>query len=244
MKWNMLLGTMVLGLGLCTQSFGFDLLDRMLGVNGGATQKCGCDGKGAHQKGDCDACQKGHGGLFGGHGACQKGDGKGCGDACQKDGCGDACQKGGKGHGRMSMLDSIFGCNKCCDSCKGGKGDACQKDDGCKGDACQKDGCGDACQKDGCGDACQKDGCKDGACQKDGCGDACQKDGCKDGACQKDDGCKDGACQKDGDVYQNGKDGAQKDTMKADAPVPPAPVVDPSAFLNSKRTVIQASVIR
>src|SRR5688500_7134322 len=37
MQWNMILGSMVLGLGLCTQSFGFDLLDRMLGASG-----CGC----------------------------------------------------------------------------------------------------------------------------------------------------------------------------------------------------------
>ena len=38
MKWNVLLGTVVLGLGLCTQSYGFELLDRMLGVN-----DCGCN---------------------------------------------------------------------------------------------------------------------------------------------------------------------------------------------------------
>src|SRR5687768_9046774 len=37
MKWNMLLGSLVLSLGLCTQGFSFDLLDRMLGANG-----CGC----------------------------------------------------------------------------------------------------------------------------------------------------------------------------------------------------------
>ena len=169
MKWNMLLGTMVLGLGLCTQSFGFDLLDRMLGVNGGATQKCGCDGKGAHQKGDCDACQKGHGGLFGGHGACQKGDcGKGCGDACQKDGCkGDACQKDG--------------CGDACQKDGKGCGDACQKGHGGLfggHGACQKGdgkGCGDACQKDGCGDACQKGGKGHGRMRMVGSGLGCQK---------------------------------------------------------------------
>ena len=30
MKWNIFLGTLVLGFGLCTQSYGFELLDRML----------------------------------------------------------------------------------------------------------------------------------------------------------------------------------------------------------------------
>ena len=39
MKWNILVASMVLGLGLSNQSFG-DLLDRMLGSNG-----CGCEQK-------------------------------------------------------------------------------------------------------------------------------------------------------------------------------------------------------
>ena len=34
MKWNVLLGTLVLAFGLCAQSYGFDLLDRMLGKDG------------------------------------------------------------------------------------------------------------------------------------------------------------------------------------------------------------------
>ena len=38
MKWNTIVGTIVLSLGLCSQSFGFDLLNRMLGSSG-----CGCD---------------------------------------------------------------------------------------------------------------------------------------------------------------------------------------------------------
>jgi len=38
MKRNIVFGSMVLALGLCAQSFGFDLLDRMLGANG-----CGCE---------------------------------------------------------------------------------------------------------------------------------------------------------------------------------------------------------
>ena len=38
MKIKMIVGFMVLGLGLCSQSFGNNLLDRMLGSNG-----CGCE---------------------------------------------------------------------------------------------------------------------------------------------------------------------------------------------------------
>src|SRR4029079_17127936 len=38
MRWNMLLGALVVSAGLSTQSFGFELLDRMLGLN-----DCGCN---------------------------------------------------------------------------------------------------------------------------------------------------------------------------------------------------------
>ena len=68
MKWNIIVGSLVLGLGLSTQSFGLDLLDRMLGVNyngccGKATccetkcadpaPSCGCDAPCAVS---CDPC--------------------------------------------------------------------------------------------------------------------------------------------------------------------------------------------
>jgi len=43
MKWNILVGSLVLGFGLCTQSFGLDLLDRMLGTNyNGCCDKATC----------------------------------------------------------------------------------------------------------------------------------------------------------------------------------------------------------
>ena len=37
MKWNILVASLVLTVGVCSQSFGFDLLDNMLGLGG-----CGC----------------------------------------------------------------------------------------------------------------------------------------------------------------------------------------------------------
>ena len=43
MKWNILVGSLVLGFGLSTQSFGMDLLDRMLGTNyNGCSDKATC----------------------------------------------------------------------------------------------------------------------------------------------------------------------------------------------------------
>jgi len=62
------------------------------------------------------------------------------------------------------------------------------------------------------------------------------------GACQK--GGKGKGHGKGGDPSQKSGDGTQKSNGKAEAPMPPAPVVDPSAFLNARRPVIQVSVIR
>ncbi len=212
MKWNILLGTVVLGFGLCTQSYGFELLDRMLGVGGGCGcghhQKDGkdgkCDGKnGHHQKDGKCGCR---GGLLGHH---QKGDGKN--GHCQKNGDGKNghCQKNGNG--------------KC--GCGGGLLGHHQKNGNGKNGHCQKDGNGKGhCQK-GCGGglldrlfACNR--CCDGGKGKG-----------------KGKGCDNGHSQKDGPDQKD--DGGKDDDVKA--PMPPAPVVDPSAFLQTRRPVIQAS---
>jgi len=184
MKWNILVASMVLGLGLSTQSFGFDLLDRMLGG-------CGCEAKGCA----ADCCQKD---------GVQKACDKGC---AQKDGKG-CCQKAGLGLGLLN------GC--------------AQKGDGC----CQKaDGKG-CCQKDG-KDCCQKDG--KGCCQK-ACGPSLLDRIFARRCCDAKGGKGDGKC--------DGKDGKAEVKVEAesdDAPMPPAPVVDASAFIHGQRSVVQAS---
>src|SRR5215469_3053996 len=43
MKWNMFVGALVVSLGLCSQSFGFDLLTRMLGRGGSCCQPSCCE---------------------------------------------------------------------------------------------------------------------------------------------------------------------------------------------------------
>ena len=48
MKWNILVGSLVVGLAMCSQSFGFELLDRMLGLN-----SCGGCGECAEEKQCC-----------------------------------------------------------------------------------------------------------------------------------------------------------------------------------------------
>jgi hypothetical protein len=164
--------------------------------------------------------------------------------------------------GLMGMFQKSCGCDA-----KGGK-DGCAQKDGCKG-ACQKDGCAQkdgckgACQKScrsplfslnlaqkGC---CDSKGGKDGCAQKDGC---CQKDSCAQkggkgscgpsllerifscnqlGSCKSSKGGKGDCCDGKGDKGDKSVD------VNADAPVPPAPVVDPSAYLNSQRRVVHAS---
>src|SRR4030042_1402373 len=52
MKWNMVVGALVVSVGLCSQSFGFELLDRMLGLN-----DCGCNS--CCQKAPSWGCDKG-----------------------------------------------------------------------------------------------------------------------------------------------------------------------------------------
>ncbi len=42
MKWNMVFGALVVSVGLCGRGFGFELLERMLGLN-----DCGCTSCGA-----------------------------------------------------------------------------------------------------------------------------------------------------------------------------------------------------
>ena len=45
MKWSMFVGALVLSMSLCSsqQSYGFELLDRMLGAGCGCEAACGCD---------------------------------------------------------------------------------------------------------------------------------------------------------------------------------------------------------
>ena len=41
MKWNFVVGSLVVALGISTQSFGFEVLDRMLGIGGCCEATCG-----------------------------------------------------------------------------------------------------------------------------------------------------------------------------------------------------------
>lgn len=168
MKWNMLIGSLMLGASLCTPSFGGGLLDRLLGLKGSGCDSSCCD-SGAAAAPSC---------------------------GCEINAC-DPCAK--KGCGLLSKL----------------KGPSC----GCEINACDPCGCDSGCGK------------KKGLLSKLFAKKACCDTGC-------DTGCTSGCSSCGGSATPAP---APAPAAASAAPMPPAPVVDPSAYLNSNRRVIQAT---
>ena len=218
MKWQMMVTSLVLGLGISTQSFGFELLDQMLGIGGR-----GCDSKCCDDHAGC--CAKKH---------------HGCEAKCAVDpGCG-VKSKGCCDRGRRSCASKRRGCchreAKCAvdPGCGVKRHGCCAKSNGCsaKGNGC--------CDK---GTSCCKRRCLLDAlfsckrCCNNGCA---SKSSCCEAKCAVDPGC----CVDPGCHVHPSCGGhpapAQKDGG-AKAPMPPAPIVDPSAYVPSKRRVVQVS---
>src|SRR5438876_310245 len=117
MKWNIILGSMVLGLAMCSQSFGFELLDRMLGSNG-----CGCDTSCCQTKCCKPKCCESK--------CCKP---KCCESKCCRQplfgGCNNGCKQGGW-KARCCFLSGLFPCKqRCCDN-------GCHAKGGCAAAAC------------------------------------------------------------------------------------------------------------
>jgi hypothetical protein len=73
------------------------------------------------------------------------------------------------------------------------------------------------------------------SCDRGGCGKGdCGGKGCCDDPCDGKHGGKDGG--------KNGDKGKASDDK--DAPMPPAPVVDPSAFLNTRKIIPASRIVR
>lgn len=230
MKWNVLVTALVVGVGVCSQSQGFELLDRMLGTG------CGCAPCGAQA-----CCEKPCGVAADPGCGCAVDPGCGCaadpGCGCATGSCG--CRSGC----RPRLLDALF----CGHGCHGGCGSAC----GCGADA----GCGCAVDP-GCGCAVGA-GCGAGAgcntcCRPHrrslldvlfgcGCGSSCGSScGCG-AACGGGYGCGD-PC---GCGYGAPSGGAVEiGDMDDDAPMPPAPMADPNARMGRRMKHIQASLVR
>ena len=146
MKRMMFLGALVLGVTVCSQSFGFELLDRMLGCKG-CTSCCepGCDagaGDGCCEPG-CDA----------GNGCCEPACDAGAGDGC----CGSSCcgTRKCRKHDLFGGLKGLF------EKCK-------RKHKSCCGDSC----CEPACDA-GAGNGCCEPACDAGSCCGTSCRKKC-----------------------------------------------------------------------
>ena len=234
MKWNMVIVALVLSIGLCSQSFGHGLLNKMLGC--GCASSCGCA---AAPSCGCEAapscgCEPSCG--------CAAAPSCGCEPSC---GCAPSCGCGG----------GLLGCapkcaNPCCSPLKLNL--PCHKGGGCGCAAAPSCGCEPSC---GCAPApscctpvlprCPKKCCL--RCNQGGgllqglmslgnrCGGCC---GCASscGCAAPCDGCSDGLAP----AMDGGDDVEASDA----APMPPAPIVDPSAFVPGKRRVVPTSAVR
>ena len=175
MKRMMFLGALVLGVTVCSQSFGFELLDKMLCHKGGASCcEPGCDaGNGCCEPG----CGAGNGCA---EPACGAGNGCaepacGAGNGCCEPSCGaDSCCSTGcrKKHDLFGGLKGLF------EKCK-------RKHHGCPVSCCGEPDCGagNGCAEPACGAG---NGCAEPAC---GAGN-----GCCEPACGAGNGCCEPSC--------------------------------------------------
>ncbi len=218
MKWNMVFGALVVSVGLCSQSFGFELLDRMLGLN-----DCGCNS--CCQKAPSCGCDKGCEPACAAAPSCAAEPSCCAAPTCCKQRC----------HRHCCLLDGlhsrIFGCgcgNKC-NSCNSGCG-------GCAAPACEpacaaepacgcNAGCGNGCCKKSCHRHCHR-------CLLDifACKSCCKKSCCN--SCNAEPSC---GCGGGGATTAAPSDDA--------APMPPAPTADPSASINGRRMLSASSKV-
>jgi len=126
MKRMLFLGALVLGVTVCSQSFGFEILDRMLGCKKGGTSctepSCGAG------NGCADACEPGCAAGNGCLGGCGAEPGCAAGNGCAEPACdaGNGCTDGGctaapkcrKKHSLFGGLKGLFdGCKRKHSSC-------------------------------------------------------------------------------------------------------------------------------
>ena len=250
MKMNMLVGSLMLGASLCTPSFGGGLLDRMLGLKGAGCDSTCCD-TGCNVDPSC-GCESAKGcGLKGLLRGPSCGCESACGNGCAADpscGCESACSKPRR-KPLMELLAALKPSKSCCDN-----GCAAGPSCGCESACGNGNGCG-AAPSCGCESACGNgNGC--GAAPSCGCETACGN-GCDAGPgriakmhhrllsklFKKRGGCDSLACDSCTPACSScGSAPVSAPAVHSEAaPMAPAPVVDPSAYLQSNRRVVQAT---
>ena len=267
MKMNILLGSMILSASLCGQSFGGGLLSRLLGGHGcGASSSC-CDTSvcdpscGAEMAAPC-------GSGCGAAPSCGPSCGAeiaSCGSApsCGAPSCGVESSCCAPRRPILSALRAKLSGLKCKLACNSGCGSSC---DPCGAPACgagpscgaEMASCGSGCgAAPSCGPSCGAeiaacDPCAAPSCDS-GCGCKlgkrgllakifkCKSKSCCDAPASCDSGCS--SCGTSSGCSSCGGGTAVSAPMAAPMAAP-APVVDPHAYINTKRHVIQASSTR
>jgi len=271
MKRTILTLTLVLGSSICTQSFGFDLLDRMLGVKGCGSNAC-CDIGCAEPTCGCEApceiaCEPTCGAESKGCGLLDK-----LGGGCLEPTCG--CEAPACGCAELAC-EPTCGCEAPCEvACEPTCGceAPCEPECGCEVASCDSGCCGMSkrggllsklfkgklCSSHSCDSCCEMPACEPVCepCCDSGCDSACGPKGCGllsklfGNICKKSSSCCDMGCDSGCSSCGCGAPQAapmpysapvQSAPVEYSAPMPPAPVVDPSASLTTKRRVIQAS---
>lgn len=130
MKWKMVLGALVVSAGLCNQGYGFELLDRMLGINGYGGHGCNsccepacCEAEPACCEAEPACCEA--------EPACCEAE-PACCEADPCDTCAPRCRKKHCG----GLLSGLFACKKHCHR-------SCNSCDTCGNGGC--DSCGNGC---------------------------------------------------------------------------------------------------
>jgi hypothetical protein len=239
MRWNMVLGALVISACLSTQSYGFELLDRMLGGRDCGCQPTACEPACAEATpcGECNQCCPKRCDLFAG----LKGlfDCKRCGKS--RCACESACEPACAAPAACEPACEPA-CNTCapckkrcwkplfCKPCKSACAPACEP--ACAAPAACEPACEPACNTCApCKKRCKLDLLGLFRCKKScGCStcDTCDTCGASEAGC----GCG----------GQGAAPGAPAPAVKAPAgepaPVPPAPAAEPSASTRVKRNTV------
>ena len=236
MKWNMVFGALVVSVGLCSQSFGFELLDRMLGLN-----DCGCNS--CCQKAPSCGCDKGCEPACAAAPSCAAEPSCCAAEAsccaapkCCKSKCKSHCNVLGHLHDKLFGCGCKKSCNSC-NSCAAAPSCGCAAEPACAAAApsCAAEpscGCASACN------SCCKKRC--------GCGHhllaflECKKSHFKRACCSS---CNSCGCAAEPSCGCGG--GGATGAAAADdaAPMPPAPTADPSASLKGRRVLSASSKV-
>lgn len=214
MKWNMLLGAVVVSMGLCSQSFGFDLLSRMLNRGHGCCQTQCCETSCCEPTCCEPACCE--------PACCEPACEPACGEQSCCDSCNSCCRPKLCLFGR---LKGLFDCHRC------GKQSCCEP--ACGEQACCEPACAEpACCEQSCCDPCNS------CCKRKRCGflaNLFKKHRCKSSCCNS---CSGGCDSCNGG---HGDEAAPAPAAGEAAPMPPAPVADPSASIQGRRSIVHAS---